>query len=45
MRRRTFDILMTAAGLFLAGVLIASGVLLTWAHTFRPAAQPSHNRS
>jgi len=34
MRRRTFDILMATAGLFLAITLIASGVLLTWAHTF-----------
>jgi hypothetical protein len=34
MKRRTFDILMAAAGLFLAITLIASGVLLTWAHTF-----------
>ena len=34
MRRRTFDILMAAAGLFLAITLIASGVMLTWAHNF-----------
>ena len=34
MRRRTFDILMATAGLFLAITLIASGALLTWAHTF-----------
>jgi hypothetical protein len=34
MRRRTFDILMAAAGLFLAVTLIAAGGLLTWAHTF-----------
>jgi len=34
MKRRTFDVLMATAGLFLAVVLIASGVLLTWAHTF-----------
>ena len=34
MRRRTFDILMATAGLFLAVTLVASGVLLTWAHTF-----------
>jgi hypothetical protein len=34
MKRRTFDILLAAAGLFLAVTLIASGVLLTWAHTF-----------
>jgi hypothetical protein len=34
MRRRTFDILMSSAGLFLAVTLIAAGGLLTWAHTF-----------
>ena len=34
MRRKTFDILMVTAGLFLAVTLIVSGVLLTWAHTF-----------
>src|ERR1700736_2739319 len=34
MRRRTFDILMAAAGLFLAVTLIFAGGLLTWAHTF-----------
>jgi hypothetical protein len=34
MRRRTFDLLMAAAGLFLAVTLIAAGGLLTWAHTF-----------
>jgi len=34
MRRITFDILMAAAGLFLAVTLIASGALLTWAHDF-----------
>jgi hypothetical protein len=34
MKRRTFDILMAAAGLFLAITLIAAGGLLTWAHTF-----------
>jgi hypothetical protein len=33
-RRRTFDILMAIAGLFLAVTLIAAGGLLTWAHTF-----------
>jgi hypothetical protein len=33
MRRRTFDILMAAAGLFLAVTLVAAGGLLTWAHT------------
>ncbi len=34
MRRRTFDLLMASAGLFLAITLIAAGGLLTWAHTF-----------
>jgi hypothetical protein len=34
MRRRTFDILMATAGLFLAVTLVAAGGLLTWASTF-----------
>src|SRR5579871_6626105 len=34
MRRRPFDILMAAAGLFLAVTLAAAGGMLTWAHTF-----------
>jgi hypothetical protein len=34
MKRRTFDILMAAGGLFLAVTLIFAGGLLTWAHTF-----------
>jgi len=34
MKRRTFDILMATAGLFLAVTLIAAGGLLTWAHSF-----------
>src|SRR5579862_1441505 len=34
MRRRTFDILMATAGLFLAVTLVAAGGLLIWAHTF-----------
>ena len=34
MKRRTFDILVAVGGLFLAVVLIFSGVLLTWAHNF-----------
>jgi hypothetical protein len=33
-KRRTFDILMAAGGLFLAVTLIFAGVMLTWAHTF-----------
>jgi hypothetical protein len=34
MKRRTFDILVAATGLFLAVMLIVSGALLTWAHNF-----------
>jgi hypothetical protein len=34
MKRRTFDILMASAGLFLAITLIAAGGLLTWANSF-----------
>jgi hypothetical protein len=34
MKRRTFDILMATAGLFLAVTLVAAGGLLTWAHNF-----------
>jgi hypothetical protein len=34
MRRRTFDILLATAGLFLAVTLVAAGGLLIWAHTF-----------
>ena len=34
MKRRTFDILMASAGLFLAVTLIAAGGLLTWANSF-----------
>ena len=34
MRRRTFDILMASAGLFLAVTLIFAGVMAAWAHTF-----------
>jgi hypothetical protein len=34
MKRRTFDILVAATGLFLAVMLIVSGALLTWAHDF-----------
>jgi hypothetical protein len=34
MRRKTFDALLTAGGLVLAGVLLASGCLLWWAHSF-----------
>ena len=33
-KRRTFDILAAAGGLFLAVTLIVSGVLLAWAHNF-----------
>jgi hypothetical protein len=34
MRRRTFDALVSAAGLLLVAVLIIAGVLLTWGHTY-----------
>jgi hypothetical protein len=34
MRRRTFDLLAAATGLFLALTLIVSGALLLWAHNF-----------
>ena len=34
MKRKTFDILIATAGLFLAVTLIVAGVLLTWSHNF-----------
>ncbi len=34
MRRKTFDAIVTAAGLVIAAVLIAAGGLLTWGHSF-----------
>jgi hypothetical protein len=34
MKRRTFDILVATGGLSLAVMLIVSGILLTWAHSF-----------
>ena len=34
MRRRTFDALVSAAGLLLVAVLIVAGVLLTWGHSY-----------
>jgi hypothetical protein len=34
MRRRTFDMLATAAGLVIAAVLLVAGVLLGWGHSF-----------
>ena len=34
MRRRTFDALVSAAGLLLAAILIVAGVLLTWGHSY-----------
>jgi len=34
MRRKTFDALLTAGGLVLAVVLLSSGLLLWWAHSF-----------
>ena len=34
MKRRTFDVLVSIVGLFLAAVLVVAGALLTWAHNF-----------
>ena len=34
MRRRTFDVLATTAGLLIAGLLLVAGGLLTWGHNF-----------
>ncbi|HEX8766897.1 MAG TPA: hypothetical protein VF714_00930 [Jatrophihabitans sp.] len=34
MKRRTFDLLASVAGLFLAAVLVVAGSLLVWAHNF-----------
>jgi hypothetical protein len=34
MRRKTFDALMATGGLVLAVVLLAAGLMLTWAHSF-----------
>jgi hypothetical protein len=34
MRRRTFDALVSAAGLLLVAVLIVAGALLTWGHSY-----------
>ncbi|MDQ1741167.1 MAG: hypothetical protein QOE53_2819 [Pseudonocardiales bacterium] len=34
MKRRTFDLLASAAGIFLAAVLVVAGSLLVWAHNF-----------
>ena len=34
MKRRTFDTLVSTAGLLLAGLLIFAGAMLTWAHSF-----------
>lgn len=34
MRRRTFDAIVTAAGLLIAAVLVVAGGLLTWGHSF-----------
>src|SRR5664279_5075693 len=34
MRRRTLDALLTTGGLALAALLLVSGGLLTWAHSF-----------
>jgi hypothetical protein len=42
MRRRTFDALATAAGLFLVVVLVVAGVLLTWGYSF--SSSTVHNQ-
>ncbi len=34
MRRRTFDALVSGAGLLLVAVLVVAGVLLTWGHSY-----------
>ena len=34
MQRRTFDVLMSVAGLVLAGIMFIAGGLLTWGYTF-----------
>jgi hypothetical protein len=34
MRRRTFDILLSAAGLILVAILVVAGALLLWGHNF-----------
>lgn len=34
MKRRTFDILVSATGLLMAAVMLLAGALLTWANTF-----------
>ena len=34
MRRRTFDVLATAAGLVMVAVLLVAGILLAWGHSF-----------
>jgi hypothetical protein len=34
MRRRTFDVLATTAGVLIAGLLLVAGGLLTWGHNF-----------
>lgn len=34
MKRRTFDVMVSVTGLFLAAVLVVAGSLLTWAHNF-----------
>lgn len=42
MRRRTFDVLVSAGGLFLVMVLAAAGGLLTWGHNY--IATEVHNQ-
>jgi hypothetical protein len=34
MRRKTFDVLVSSAGLLLAAVLVVAGILLTWGYSF-----------
>jgi hypothetical protein len=34
MRRRTFDVLASGAGLLIAAVLILAGAVMTWGYTF-----------
>jgi hypothetical protein len=45
MKRRTFDVLVSSVGLFLAGVLIVAGALLTWANNFVDNEVHTHRAS
>ena len=42
MRRKTFDLLVSTAGLVIAAVLLVAGGLLTWGYSF---ARPARVRS